>query len=719
LANFRGLSLACDYLESVISLPELISMSEFLHNLTSHDSSDLSHRYAIHNPLGPSFFQLTLSSANKAEIFAEALSELDKNHSQTSIIVENLQKWNPEAASRFGLRSTSTVLSTPFRLVYPNCDLHSFEETGLYARQFLTISYCWRSPEYLPEGNECHDIWPIKKSIVDAVLAEKNHPRVGIWIDQICIDQSSALDRRYSIAAMDIIYRSCMRLVVLLEDVLLTEQEIQLVQKYDISHRPYNGGWKFEPSEIETFTSFYEKVNAARWWSRAWCFHEMCVHRPWSDRRQTDDRFNATFILCGPNDTTVKMKWTNMILLMGLAMRVLPNAQIWWKGQATISGILKPEDQEKGWSGSIMARYNAISARRCSFLQDRVSILINLCGLGLAYKGPPVDTEEELLYLSSLLALAAGDLHPLSMMDMQSMMLNGKPTWMSKHEVNDTTLPGYKIGTMEGIHRVEEEEIEMDMLFLDAPWRSIKEKDLWPTYDIFPYTITTTHPASKRPEDEGRVASSYAYSDAEFDIPRRRFLAGCILNGDMFTGRLWEQIKRDVVGPNYNAGNNKDLSFNPAFRSAAKAFLAHLIPVSTLLGIAQPSPSTLDDATLFLTWLTDPRSMYYIGLRTFRVPCTMRWDSTFITSLTVNEYFHDGPDREIQVAVPMHLLKASCVPLRVWILRPAKGDQMKEKWRIVGKALLLGEPDLLTEATENAGKPGAKVILRERTIVGG
>jgi hypothetical protein len=97
----------------------------------------------------------------------------------------------------------------------------------------------------------------------------------------------------------------------------------------------------------------------------------------------------------------------------------------------------------------------------------------------------------------------------------------------------------------------------------------------------------------------------------------------------------------------------------------------------------------------------------------------MRWDSTFITSLTVNEYFHDGPDREIQVAVPMHLLKASCVPLRVWILRPAKGDQVKEKWRIVGKALLLGEPDLLTEATENAGEPGAKVILRERTIVGG
>ncbi|KAH7074529.1 hypothetical protein BKA63DRAFT_543345 [Paraphoma chrysanthemicola] len=658
-------------------------MSELLQDLASHDSSDPSHRYAIHNPLGPS------------RDFAEALSELDKSHNQTSIIVENLQKWNFEAASRFGLRSTSTVL------------------------QFLTISYCWHSPELLPEGYERHDIWPIKKSIVDAILAEKDHPRVGIWIDQICIDQSSALDKQLSIAAMDIIYRSCMRLVVLLEDVLLTELEVQLVQKNDISQRPCNGGWKFESSEIETFTSFYEKVNAARWWGRAWCFHEMGVHRPWSERRQTDHRFNATFILCGPNDTTVKMKWANLILLMSLARHVLPNTQIWWKGQATISGIIEPEDQEKGFRGSIMARHNAISATGCSVLQDRISILINLCGLGLAYIGPPLETEEELLYFSSLLALAAGDLHPLTMMDRQSMMLNGKPSWMSKHEVNDPTLPGYKIGTMEGIHRVEEGEIEMDVLFLDAPWRSIKEKDLRPTYDIFPSTITTTQPASKRPEAEGRVASNDAYSDAEYDIPRRRFLAGCILNGVMFTGRLWEQIKRDVVSPNYNAGKNKDLSVNPAFRSAAKAFLAHLVPVSTLLGIAQPSPSTLDDATLFLTWLTDPRSMYYIGLHTFRVPCTMRWDSTFITSLTVNEYFQDGPDREIQVAVPTHLLETSCVPLRVWILRPAKGDQVKEKWRIVGKGLLLGELDLLTEAMESAGKPGAKIILRERTIVGG
>jgi hypothetical protein len=693
-------------------------MPDLLQDLASHDSSDPSHRYAIHNPLGPSFFQLTLSSVNKAEIFAEALSELDKNHSQASIVVKNLQTWNPEAASRFGLRSTSTILSTTFRLVYPNCDYHSFQDTGLYAKQFLAISYCWRSPEDLSEGYRPHDIWPIKKSMVDAILAEKDHPRVGIWIDQICIDQSSALEKQTSIAAMDIIYRSCMRVIVLLEDVLLTEPEVELVQKYDVSQRPYNGGWQFEPSELGTFASVYEKVNAARWWGRAWCFHEMCVHRPWSERRQTNHLFHATFILCGPNETIFRTKWTNLVLLMSLAQRVLPNAQVWWKGAMIESGIIEPEKQEKGWRGSIMARHYAINAKGCKFLQDRISILINLCGLGLAYKGPPVDTEEELLYLASLLALAAGDVYPLSMMDRPSTILKGKPTWLSKHEVDDPTLPGYRIGTTKSIHRVDEGEIEMDMLFLDAPWRSVKERDLGPTYDIFPDTIPTTHPATKRPEPEGRMASDHDL-DAEYDLPRRRFLAGCILNGPMFTGRLWTQLQRDIVFPNYNAGNHADLSPNPAFRSAAKAFLAHLVPVSTLLGIAYSSPSTLDDATLFLTWLTDPRSMFYIGHRTFRVPCTMYWDSIFITSLIINEFFLDGKDSEVQVAVPTLLLGTSCMPRRVWIMRPAKGEQVREKWRIVGKGLLLGEPDLLEEARESKGMPGAKVILRERIVVGG
>ncbi|KAF1913518.1 hypothetical protein BDU57DRAFT_589176 [Ampelomyces quisqualis] len=692
-------------------------MSEKSDNFIFHNSSHTTEPYAIHTPLSPSCFQLTLSSTNKAEIFSEALTELHKSHDQTYIILNNLKRWNPEAASYFSIRSRSTILSTSFRLVYPKIDLPSFDKNGLYPRQFIAISYCWRSPEFLPEGYDSHDVWPIKKSLVDAILAEKPHPRVGIWIDQMCIDQSSVLDQKASVAAMDVIYRSCLQLVILLEDVLLTDQEIQLVEKYNVSKRPFNKGWKFEAEEIGTFASFYDKVNAARWWSRAWCYHEFCVHQPWLDRRQTQAVFHATFIMCGPDDSTAKIKWKDLHLLMGSASSALPNSPIWWKGQATVAGAIKPEIQETGRRGSIMARHNVVSELGSCFLADCLSVVINLCGLGLAYEGPALSTKEDLLYLSSLIALANGDVFPLSMMDKQSTALKGKPTWISKHEVNDTTLPGFKISKMKGIQRIDESEISLDMIFLDAPWRSVRDKDLRPTYDIFPDTILTTNP--ERHITEERMKSDYWYSDTEMDIPRRRFLAGCIMNGPMFTGRLWAQLKRDVVGPRYNVGYNKDLAPNPAFQSAAKALLAQLVPVSTLLGIAQPSTATLDDAALFLTWLTDPRSLYYIGLRTFRVPCTMYWDSTIITSLTVNEFHKDGPDRELQAAVPVDLVGTSCLHPRVWILRPAKGEGGEGKWRIVGKGMLLGEPDLLAEVESSKGRVGAKVILKEGVIVGG
>ncbi|KAI8940052.1 hypothetical protein NX059_003771 [Plenodomus lindquistii] len=679
-------------------------------------------RFATKTPLGSALFQLSLSHTNKAEIFSEALASLENSQQQTSTILQNLQRWNPTTASQFALRSPATILSTPFRLIYPNSDLWSFDETGLYARQFMAISYCWRSPDFVSEDYEPHDVWPIKKSFVDAILSEKPHPRCGIWMDQLCIDQTSSEDKRIAVAAMDIIYRSCLRLVVLLEDVVLNEEEIALVNKYDFFTRPFDRTWHFESHELPIFASFYEKVDNARWWKRAWCFHEFSVHQPWSEKRQTEWVRNATFILGGPNDTTIKMKWVNMQLLMGSAMDALPDSPGWANAHALFSGIIKPEDEEKGWRSSIMARHNGVSEMGATVLQDKLSIVLNLCGLWLAYVGPLLRDYEEMFYLSSVLALAAGETNPLTLMREQSLRVRGQGTWLSKHSAeHDTTIPAFKVGTLEGVHSVNEREIELDLLFLDANWHSVKEKDLKPTYDIFPDMITTTAPQTHVKEAKDRVMSIYSSTDPELDIPRRRFLAGCILNGPVFTGRLWEQLKRDVVAANYNNVTFKDFSPNPSFRDAAKTLIAKLVPVSTLLciGQAQPSDDTLDDAALFLTWLTDPRSAYYIGLRTFRVPVTTYWDSVFITSLTCNEQFSGGPEREIRIAVPTDLLGTSCIPLRVWILRPAGGEAAREKWRVVGKGLLLGEPDLLQEARETEGVAGAKVFLTKRVIVGG
>ncbi|CAO2655704.1 Nn.00g045070.m01.CDS01 [Neocucurbitaria sp. VM-36] len=669
-------------------------------------------------PFGESLFQLELSRENKAEIFEHALFTLSEGLDEAAAILQSLQKWNPSVAAVFAQRSASTILDTPFRLIFPNSAFPSFDETGLYIRQYIAISYCWHSQNPLPHGS-----WPVSKPFVDAILADKDHPREGIWMDQLCIDQSSSVDKQRAVAAMDVIYRSCIRLVVLLEDVFLDEQETALHEKYNLVEgiREQDWTWRPEGDERALFASFFTKVNDARWWERAWCFHEFNVNEPWSDKRQSNMIHNATFIVNGPKGSTVKIKWVNLHFIMASAVYILPDivGQVTtaFKGAVILSNINGRDDRENGWRSSLMARHNGVLQKGCMHLADQLSIMINMSSLALAYVGQALKGKDDLLYLSVLLALAAGEVYPLSMMSGRLLTLDDGPTWLSRHTVGETTIPRFKPG-VKGIYRISTTEIELDTLFLKATFEKVQNKDLELTAKIFPETIKTTQPALSV-SDASQLDTLRSDPDSALDKARRRFLASCIVNGYSFTARLWAQLKRDVVIANYNQGVFKDLGPDPALHSAAQQFIEQLCPVSLLLGISTPSIFTIDDAQLLLTWLTDPRSSYYIGMYTYRFQCTLDHQYAFVTAAHINENFNDGPGEELRAAVPIDLLNATCQWLRVWILRPAKGEQGQNRWRLVGKALLLGEPDLMAEARSSMGRENAVVQLMERTVVGG
>ncbi|KAH6639867.1 hypothetical protein C7974DRAFT_305305 [Boeremia exigua] len=665
-------------------------------------------RCATYEELGNDLFKLTLTEENKAEVFEYGLVKLNGNQEEAATILHHLKRWSPSVGSLFMPRSASTILSSPFRLVYPNADLPSFNETGLYVRQYMAVSYCWRSEQFLPKGYERYGSWPISKPFVDAIIGEKNHPRVGIWMDQLCIDQESLIDKHKSVAAMDVIYRSCIRLLVLLEDVFLDEQEAALHLKYDPT-KSYDPAWRPSTDERVVLQSFDDKVNAARWWQRAWCFHEFNVNEPWGDRRQNHEIHNATFIMNGPNGSTVKMKWWTLCHIMGLAA---PDSI----GQEIFVPI-DAGDREPGYRGSLMARHNAVSRKGCMLLEDKMSIMINMSGLALAYQGQTMRSQDELQYISSLLALAAGEKYPLTMFNSQAIpKLLDKPSWFQRHSVDEIAIPRFKRGSLHSIHRITEQEIELDVILLPHPitWTRVQDADLVPTYKIFPSTIATTRIATYGPVNESLTTASRP--DAELDGPRRRFLASCILNGYDFTARLWKQLEQDVVGPNYNLGLFKDLAPNPSLTSAAQELIVQLLPVTTLLGITAPAIFTLGDAHMFITWLTDPRSMYYIGVYAYHLDCDGK--NAFTTGAAVNANFHDGPMEELRAAVPTDLLDATCIPLRVWILRRSKTEDAVDKYRLVGKAMLLGEPDLRTLAEGSDGK-GEAVVRLQRVIVGG
>lgn len=676
----------------------------------------LEYRDATYEPLGEELFKLTLTEKNKAEIFEYGLSKLEQSRQEASKILQNLDRWDSATRAMFKPRSTSTILDTPFRLVYPNADLAAFDETGLYVRQYMVVSYCWRSKDFLPDGYERHGSWPASKPFVDAIIAEKNHPRVGIWMDQLCIDQKSSIDKQKSVAAMDVIYRSCLRLLVLLEDVYLDQNEIELFRKYDPTETPYDPAFRPPALELAALDKLQSKIMAARWWQRAWCFHEFSVNEPWTDKRQCNEIHNATFIMNGPLGTTVSVKWWTMHCVMGLApMLDAPGMEIFIP-------VYSYEDHEAGWRSSVMARHNGVSSKGCLLLQDKLSIMINMCGIGLAYQGPSLRSSDEVLYIGALIALAAGEGHPLTLFDGRATpRLLENPSWLQRNLTGDDLfVPRFIPSDMSGIHRVSMQFIELDMVFLPTPatWTGVTDANLSPTYKIFPHTIPTTRPATHGPVQESFVTASR--TDEDLDIPRRSFLAGCIKNGYSFTARLWKQLEQDVVGPNYNQGYMKDLTPNPLLRSAAREFLAHLLPVSALLNIPSPSIFTLEDAHLFITWLTDPRSVYYISIYTYSIPCTTGDEQTFSTHAALNENFTPGPVEELQAAIPTDLLSLDCMRFKVWLLRPAKGkcEHGPNRWRLVGKALLLGEPDLRQEADQSRGREDAAVEIR-RAIVGG
>jgi hypothetical protein len=559
---------------------ELFKMSD-----ESVPAPSISSENATYEAIDNELFTLTLTYGNKKELFGESISKLVQGADQSTSILENLNKWNPDVAANFTPRSSSTILETPFRLVFPKSALPSFKETGLYVRQYIAISYCWHSDEFLSEGGEGNSSWPIRKQFVDAILADKDHPREGIWMDQICIDQSDPLNKGKSIASMDVIYRSCIRLVILLEDVFLDEQEAALHEKYDLTDMAIKSKWIPNDKNRGTYATFYHKINASRWWQRAWCLHEFSVNDPWTTKRQAHRIHNATFIVNGPNGSTVKIKWWDLQCIFGSALDILSivdnDIMISFNGQYIFSAVERGIEWDDSTSRrSIMARHFGVNRQGSTYLADRLSVIMNMCGIGLAYVGPEPRTGHEVLYLSSLLALASGEVHPLTMINSESILLGNKPTWLAQVSgTGDTSIHKFAVRHVNGIHRICMEDIELDMIFFNYPLDPVK--DLSCTYRIFPSVIPITQPKRRLSGESEGIATS-VYSDTIVDESQRRFLAGCIRNGYLFTARLWEQLRRDVVIPYYNdnTGVFEPLAPNPLLKDAARVLLAQLSPVS-------------------------------------------------------------------------------------------------------------------------------------------
>lgn len=675
-------------------------------------------------------FVLSLTRHNKSNIFLQGIERLDSGREEADLILRNLESWAPEVAEQFHPRTSSVILDTPFRLICSSPTGIPFDG-AFVIRQYLAISYSWHSKDWpgTPHSApELGGLWPIGKRFADAILGLRGHPREGIWMDQICMDQNDDHEKQRAIACMDIIYKSCRRLVVLLEDVELTNDEVALCKRYDVPELRWHIAARPGEAETAILISLFDKVARARWWKRAWCFHEFVVGEPWSTKRHQEVH-NTVFVLGHGTDRTITVQW---LTLQSILAEVLVKVNHQSPDSKFVSPILSglddrtsplldsPDRKAGATKSSFMARFNGVAQTDCSLAGDRLSVCINLLGLGLAYIRVEEPTVDEAYYLAVMLALAAGEKTPLAFASMESLVHGGSQSWLMRPvTASDTTLRKFILGDIKGIHSIKGDQMEIDLVFFKHPFENNTDEELNRTYKVFPDMIKSTSPPLKY---EWSSSVEKYRADEEVEKPRRQFLAAIIAGGRGLARRLWTQLERDVVKFSYNTGVFADFQGNPDLQSNAEIFM-ELLSCNGPNADSYENDLTVEAALSLLTWITDPRSIYWISWRTLRAPCSRDGEQVLMTGFSSTKNFKSFDEdtlRSAKIAVPTDLLGADCSLTRAWVLVQVGDREGQVAWKVIAKCLLLGETNLAEESRsiENGQRSSTAVEMGRQVILG-
>ncbi|KAH0436331.1 hypothetical protein CcaCcLH18_04351 [Colletotrichum camelliae] len=682
------------------------------------------------------FFKISLTEQNKANLFADALDRLACTREEAEITLHNLQAWAPDVAKSFSQRTSSTILQTPFRVICSKQPVenpvrtatestlqgtHPFDASFII-RQYLAISYSWHNSQWPATPHSAPvpgSIWPIGKRFAEAIVSERGHVREGIWMDQICIDQENNSEKQLAIACMDVVYRTCRKLVVLLEDVELTEDEADLCRKYEafaykLDHEPQ------DTTEAVLLISLHDKVAAARWWQRSWCFHEFVVGEPWSDKRHQTVH-NTVFVIGLGEANTLRVEWSTLHSILATVTLQLGHRNQHSQHLNPIlagfsnrtSPLMESRHPRAGaLVSSFMARFNAVCQTACTMPGDRLSVCINLIGIGLAYFRRHEPTEDEVYHLAVLLSLAAGEKVVLSFVNSEPLKVSGKLSWMNRSiAAADTTLDKFALGNIKGIHNISAERLELDMIFFTGTFTGCSEDEINATHRIFPGAIKSTMPPLKT---EAMRMPAFR-TDEEMEMPRRQFLASILAGGTGLAKRIWSQLQDEVIRWKYNTGIFADFTINDDLRIPSEEFQRALHERRG----DQEEGCSIEAALGLITWITDPRSIYWMSAPIARIKSTMEGDIAILSQFLLTYNFSAvSSDSQMQVAVPTDLLDGDCGWTRAWILMPSVSGNENNEWKVVAKTLLLGETNLGEEARrETAEGTILAVSARPRQIV--
>ena len=142
-------------------------------------------------------------------------------------LLQRLQHLDKRVADRFMVKP-DVKAEFAFRLI---CNSRHFIRQQ--HSSFIALSY---RRKLAVEKRPGYYTLPLESEMLQAVWDERISDHEGLWIDQICIDQDSDVEKTISMSAMDMVYRSARLVVVALDDLDISEDEGKVLERHVLEY---------------------------------------------------------------------------------------------------------------------------------------------------------------------------------------------------------------------------------------------------------------------------------------------------------------------------------------------------------------------------------------------------------------------------------------------------------------------------------------------------
>ncbi|OCK75023.1 hypothetical protein K432DRAFT_386457 [Lepidopterella palustris CBS 459.81] len=627
-----------------------------------------------------------LSSANKQSLLYGASQRVIQRQGGTEIVLKRLHQLNSELAAQFQLKQDALADLTLRMICSTDADI--VHDSNANVPAYFAVSYCWHNSSWKAvEAAQPLTKWGVSQPMANKILSLRNSKDEGVWVDRICINQDDETEKKIAIGSMDVIYRACRRLLILLEDVQLNQTEESVGLKYatlyenmclavrllsDAEKSSFiNWYWHLDASDVPAVMEFAMKMLGARWYSRAWCAHEIRVNE--------HSKINNPLFLCfGANGGVLSFEFRFVHFLAYHLHQPSANAvhkdipygmdvsaalgdtscTTLFQRMVRINRLLPGHDPRI----SLLDHLSTISSFGCQELPDLCAIAMNTAEIPLVFKGT-VQSLENISYISSLIVLASGDVSPLLLQATKLQMLDssGKKfiSWADQpykgpHEMRVETPFPLSISSATAKY------IELDILLVKGRPMKVADEFMEMAHSILEKHALRGNGNMFGVEDlsftEPLVKTAIDFMNASVNFNWYQVLLGSALE----CGIDWMMRLPNVLEKETNSGewdHGKFNGFDSSFADAAADLLSYF-------GITKENSARFDDQFLrpmirFLTCITDDR-LRFLAFIPRRIQT--RADGDFaITNQISNRSW---------IAIPQAVSHLPLFHNRAWVVEP-------------------------------------------------